>query len=139
MRDAFQILDPAITDETFLAVFQGLGCYLIDACPQPVDRLSAQARREACRASEPSLGRAIQRLQPHAIATLVRSIRGNVDRAIALAKWSGPLIDLPYPGRWSHHRKIFLNDLAPLLAALATGFSLSAAVSEKDCVASASP
>jgi hypothetical protein len=119
MRDAFRGLDPSITDDGFLAAFHNLGCYLIDLCPQPVDQLDVQARREVCRASEPSLTRAIKKLQPQAIATLVRSIRGNVERAITVATWSGPLIDLPYPGRWSHHRKIFLNDLEPLLSALA--------------------
>ena len=118
MRDAFRMLDPAITDGGFLAAFQNLGCYLIDACPQPVDQLDAKARREACRASEPSLARAIQGLQPDAIATLVRSIRGNVERATALAEWTGPLIDLPYPGRWVRHREAFLSALVPRLSAL---------------------
>ncbi len=118
MRDAFRLIDPSMTDDGFLAVFQSSGCYLIDACPRPIDQLDPRSRRAACLASEPSLSRAIRRLQPHAIATLVRSIRGNVERAASLAGWTGPLIDLPYPGRWSRHRQIFLDTLVPQLRAL---------------------
>jgi hypothetical protein len=118
MRDAFCVLDPAITDDNFLAAFQNLGCYLIDACASPVDQLNSKSRREACRVSEPALGRAIKKLHPQAIATLVRSIRGNVERAIRLANWTGPLIDLPYPGRWVSHRKVFLDALVPRLRVL---------------------
>ncbi len=50
--DAFQIIDPAINDENFLAAFQAMGCYLIDLCPDPVDRLDPPSRRAACRAGE---------------------------------------------------------------------------------------
>jgi hypothetical protein len=65
------------------------------------------------------LSRKIKRLQPRAIVTLVRSIRANVERAISSAGWNGPLLDLPYPGRWIRHRKIFLDALVPQLGALA--------------------
>jgi len=120
MRDAFRAIDPSITDESFLAVFQHSGCYLIDACPQAVDRLDPPSRRAACLASEPSLCRRIKRLQPRAIATLVRSIQANVERAIHCAGWQGPLLDLPYPGRWIRHREKFLETLVPQLRSLAS-------------------
>ena len=48
IRDAFRVVDPSFTDEAFLPVFQSSGCYLIDLCPDPVDRLDRQSRREAC-------------------------------------------------------------------------------------------
>jgi len=118
MREAFRATDPSITDENFLAVFQCSGCYLIDLCPSPVDHLDPQSRRRACLAGEPSLARTIAELQPPVIATLVRSIRGNVERAAARANWTGPLIDLPYPGRWVRHREIFLETLVPQLRSL---------------------
>jgi hypothetical protein len=118
MREAFQIIDPAITDDNFLAAFQSYGCYLIDLCPTPVDRLDLQSRRAACLASEPSLARTIARLQPPVIATLVRSIRSNVACAAARANWTGALIDLPYPGRWLRHKEIFLETLVPQLRSL---------------------
>lgn len=117
--DAFQAVFPSMADEDFLCAFRSLGCYLIDLCPYPVDRLEATARRRACSKSEQSLCRTIAKLQPHSIATVVRSIRGNAERAISLAGWSGPLFDLPYPGRWSHNRQAFqeafLEKLAPKL------------------------
>src|SRR6202041_2824409 len=42
VRDTFKIVDPSIHDEDFLAAFQALGCYLIDLCPDPVDRLDSK-------------------------------------------------------------------------------------------------
>jgi hypothetical protein len=118
IRDAFRRVDPSMTEAGFLPAFQAAGCYLIDLCPYPVDRLDPPARRAACLASEARLVRTIRQHQPPAIATLVRSIRGNVERAAARAAWQGRLIDLPYPGRWSRHREVFLDTLVPELKAL---------------------
>ena len=106
---------PSIGDENFLAIFQASGCYLIDLCPEPVDHLDPKSRREACRAGEPSLANAIARLQPERIATLLRSIEHNVTQAALHADWSGPFIHLPYPGRWSRFRNVFVNTLASQL------------------------
>ena len=118
IRDAFCAVDPAITDESFLAVFQTMGCYLVDTCADPVDHLGRQPRRAACRASESSLSRKILQLQPEAIVTLLRSIRPHVQRAVADAKWEGPIIEVPYPGRWARHRAACLQALAPHLEKL---------------------
>src|SRR5665213_2415389 len=104
MRDAFRIVRPSLNDENFLAMFQASGCYLIDLCPEPVDHLDSKSRRAACRASEELLSRAIAQLQPAMLATVLRSIEGNVAQAASLADWHGPSIHLPYPGRWSRHR-----------------------------------
>jgi hypothetical protein len=73
VRDAFQAADPLITDDNFLHVFEESGCYLIDLCPEPVDRLDSKQRRAACRASETPLSRIIARLRPVAIVTVVRA------------------------------------------------------------------
>jgi hypothetical protein len=116
--EAFRVIHPSITDAAFLSVFQSAGCYLIDACPDPVDQLGPQARQAACLASEPALCRAILRLQPQSIATIVRSIRENVVRAASRAGWHGPQLDLPYPGRWSSHREAFIDKLVPELKTL---------------------
>ena len=115
MRDAFRMIDPSINDEGFLTVFQNTGCYLIDTCADPVDHLDAQSRRAACRAGEPSLSRRIGRLQPASIVTLLRSIRSNVARAVVEARWHGPILEVPYPGRWARHREIFVQALKPQL------------------------
>ena len=118
IRDAFRMVDPSITDDTFLENFQASGCYLIDACACPVDHLDANSRRAACLASEPALTRRIRNLEPDSIVTLVKSIRHIVQRAASNARWRGPILDLPYPGRWASHRKIFLEHLAPQLEQL---------------------
>ncbi len=126
MREAFQSVDASITDATFLTAFQGLGCYLFDLCPEPVDRLGAVARRNACQLAEGRLSLVIRQLQPAAIATLVRSIEGNVLASTAATHWRGPLLHLPYPGRWKHHRQAFVRELAPTIRALVLGRTESA-------------
>ena len=118
IRDAFRMVDSSITDDTFLETFRHSGCYLIDACPYPVDALDVSSRRSACLASEPALTRKIRQLQPDAIVTLVKSIRDNVRRAAGRARWHGLIVELPYPGRWASHRKIFLEGLVPHLEQL---------------------
>jgi len=118
MRDAFRIVDSSIDDDNFLAMFKASGCYLIDLCREPVDQLDSKSRRIVCGAGERLLSRRIVQLRPPVIATLLRSIEGNVARAILQAGWSGPLIHLPYPGRWSRHRAIFVETLAPTIRGL---------------------
>jgi len=121
IRDAFREVDPGLSDESFLGAFRAAGCYLIDACPRPVDRLGRRARIAAVRASERGLCRAIRRLRPDSIVTVVRSISSTVERAAAGAGWRGPRVVLPYPGRWSRHRARFLELLVPLVRALGEG------------------
>lgn len=116
MRDTFHKIDPAIDDDNFLTTFQAMGHYLIDLCPEPVDHLDPKPRRAACKASEASLTAEILRLQPEAIATLLKSIESNVARAVSAAGWSGPMIHLPYPGRWQRHREAFTEALIPALS-----------------------
>jgi len=116
--DSFRAILPSMAEAEFLRAFQSAGCYLIDVCPYPVDRMEPHARRAACLASEPELARQIEELQPQSIATIVRSIRSHAERAADRARWQGPLLDLPYPGRWSRHRDDFLKKLAPELKTL---------------------
>ncbi len=120
MRDAFRMVDPAVHDENFFAVFQASGCYLIDLCGRPVDDLDPKSRRAACQGGEKSLSKAISELQPAMIATLLRSIEANVDGALLRTSWSGPIIHLPYPGRWARNKKVFVNALTPIIAKLVT-------------------
>jgi hypothetical protein len=117
-RDVFQSVDPSIRDELFLAKFRDLGCYLVDLCPEPVDRLDARSRRNACANSEASLSITIARLNPAMIITVVRSIEGNVTNAAARVNWNGVMVQLPYPGRWSHPKQTFSEELRPIIAPL---------------------
>lgn len=116
---AFHAVDPSITDANFLAVFQASGCYLIDLCWKPVDHLDLPSRRAACQTSEASLSRTIGWLHPLKIVTVLRSIEANVTRAAFHADWHGPFLHLPYPGRWSRHRDVFVDTLKPSIRALA--------------------
>jgi hypothetical protein len=121
IRDTFRVVDPSITDDTFLEIFRNTGCYLIDACADPVDHLDRRSRRAACVAGEPRLTRRIRQFDPAAIVTLLRSIQGNVRRATAQAGWHGPILEVPYPGRWASHRKVFCERLVPHLEQLFEG------------------
>ena len=109
MREAFQAVDPSITDATFLRSFQSSGHYLVDLCPEPVDRLDTKSRRAESRKAEASLSQAIGQLRPVIIATVVRSIERNVLAAASAANWCGTMIHLPYPGRWLHHKNAFFE------------------------------
>jgi hypothetical protein len=115
IRDAFRGIDPSIDDRNFLTAFQASGCYLIDLCQEPVDRLDPQSRGAARAAGEHSLSVEIARTRPGAIAPLLRSIAANVSRAVSHSNWQGELIPLPYPGRWHRHRTAFIAALSPAL------------------------
>lgn len=125
MREVFQMIDPSIPEATFLNVFQESGCYLFDLCPEPVDHLSATARRDACRLAQNNLSRVIGRLQPAMIATLLRSIESNVLASITISRWRGSVLHLPYPGRWKHHREVFVRELVPAIRPLVFGRTAS--------------
>ena len=116
MREAFQAVDPSVTDASFLTVFQASGCYLVDLSLDPVDHLERTARRAACRAGEESLSRTIALLRPPTIVTVVRTIESIVIKAASRANWRGVMVHLPYPGRWSRPRQTFVETLAPLIA-----------------------
>ena len=98
MRDVFRTLDPSISDATFLQTFRESGFYLVDLCPEPVDKLPPRLRRAACAVAEKPLARIIARVQPRMIATLVRSIEGNVTRALERGRWKARSSTCPIRG-----------------------------------------
>ena len=113
--EAFAIALPTMQEGGFLESFRDLGCYLVDLCRDPVDRLSRGQRRKTWLESEARLGAMLKRLRPRVVITLVRSVAPSVRRAQELANWAGPHVELPYPGRWRHHRVAFLKALLPVL------------------------
>jgi hypothetical protein len=115
VRGAFTSAFPQLPKSEFLDSFRAFGCYLVDLCGQPVDHMSQNARERACRADEIRLARTIRELHPKKMVALVRSIRLNIRRAQDRAGWSGVYLELPYPGRWRHHRAEFEKQLVPLL------------------------
>jgi hypothetical protein len=115
VRDTFLAALPSLKKKEFLDSFRSLGCYLVDLCGEPVDKMASRARRCTCRAGEVRLARTIRALHPKVIVAVVRSIRANVIRAQARAGWSGRKVELPYPGRWYRHRIEFRRALIPVL------------------------
>jgi len=118
MRDAFQCVEPMIDEDKFLGVFKAAGCYLTDLCPEPVDHLDAESRKAARHAGEASLSHELARMWPAAIAPVLRSVADNVSRAAFNVDWHGPIIHLPYPGRWYRQRTAFIETLTPTLRKL---------------------
>jgi hypothetical protein len=115
IREAFVAASPALQKRDFLEAFRDLGCYLVDLCEKPVDRLSKVSRGKACRNGEIPLAKTIRKLRPQILIVVVRSIAPNVKRSEQRANWTGQHIELRYPGRWHHHRAAFVRQLAPLL------------------------
>ncbi len=115
IRDAFGAAFPGGRPARFLDAFRARGCYLVDLCPRPVDRLGASARQRARRSGEARLAGFVHRTRPEAVVVVVRSIAPNVRRALARAGWTGRSVELAYPGRWKRHRDAFLRDLPPFL------------------------
>ena len=117
IRDTFMVAFPSLRSShgKFLDAFRGMGCYLVDLCGKPVDRMDRTSRRYVCEAGEKCLARKLRKLRPMIVITVVRSIGSNIRRAEAAAGWSGLHLELPYPGRWHHLRGTFRRKLTPLL------------------------
>ena len=115
--DTFMVAFPSLRSsrKPFLETFRDMGCYLVDLCGKPVDRMKLPLRRRVCRDGEPRLALRLRRLRPLAVVTVVRSIGNNVRRAEAAAGWSGLHVELPYPGRWHRFRMDFRRKLIPVL------------------------
>jgi hypothetical protein len=117
IRDTFVAAIPALqsSKREFLESFRAMGCYLVDLCGRPVDRMDPSSRRSICEAGEARLARRLRQLRPKIVITLVRSIESNVRRAETRARWSGLHMELPYPGRWHRFSMTFRRKLTPLL------------------------
>jgi hypothetical protein len=115
VRETFLQAFPVLKNLEFLDSFCALGCYVIDLCREPVDKMTPEARAYACRTGEKYLADEIQALHPESIVTVVRSIRTNVRRAQERANWAGQHLEPPYPGRWYRYRMDFQELLVPFL------------------------
>ena len=115
IREAFVEAFPVLRERHFLTSFRRMGCYLVDLCGGPVDHLNGGRRKKARREGETRLSVVLKQLCPEVVVTVVRSIAANVERSQARAGWSGLHMNLPYPGRWHHHRIAFIQALVPIL------------------------
>jgi hypothetical protein len=98
IRDSFLAALPRLASAKFLESFRDLGCYLVDLCEIPVDRLAKDKRRKACVDGEARLARTLKQHKPKIVITVVRSIAANVRRSQERAGWRGTHLELPYPG-----------------------------------------
>ncbi len=115
VREAFVEAFPDVAAGDFLKAFQEMGCYLVDLCGKPVDRMAPRQRKRICLEGEARLARRLKQLRPKIVITVVRSISSNVKRSERRAGWLGEHVELPYPGRWYRYRKVFLEDLTSVL------------------------
>jgi hypothetical protein len=121
IRNTFRVAFPNLPEDDFLNSFRRWGCYLVDLCDKPVDRLNSSQRKQACRDGETHLAQTLKELRPKIVITVVRSISANVRRAQESANWMGLKVELPYPGRWEEHRMAFEKALKPVLRKELTG------------------
>jgi hypothetical protein len=115
IRDSFARAVLAPHKDDFLRSFRAAGCYLVDLCGKPVDRLNDVARRRARREGEARLVKILRRLRPKIVVVVIRSITASVRRAETAAKWAGTRVELPYPGRWHRYRGVFVEELSVFL------------------------
>jgi hypothetical protein len=80
IRDAFVTAFPSLRSSKgkFLETFRAMGCYLLDLCGEPVDRMNLHLRRCICLGGEARLARRLRKLRPMMIVTVVRSIGSNI-------------------------------------------------------------
>src|SRR5215472_17823452 len=74
IRDTFMAAFPLLRSSNgkFLDAFRRMGCYLVDLCGKPVDRMDRTSRRSACEAGEKCLARKLRKLRPMIVITVVR-------------------------------------------------------------------
>ncbi|MFL6446441.1 MAG: uracil-DNA glycosylase family protein [Bryobacteraceae bacterium] len=118
MLAAFKTANANISGDNFLRMFRAYGCYLTDLSLEPIDHVDLPLRRSMRTQAENFLARQLTRFQPEIIAPLLRSIAGNVNNAVGRAHWRGPILQLPYPGRWSRYREEFIDAIVPVIRGL---------------------
>jgi hypothetical protein len=117
-QQAFSAVYGSISDPgSFLDFFRDSGCYLIDACKEPVNNLPGPERAAARTAGEDGLASAIAELQPKAIIVVMKAIKQLVTRAVSRANLELPLIRvLPFPAQ--NHEREYVSELVLVLREL---------------------
>lgn len=118
IRQTFLSTFPDLKHADFRESFRRLNFYPVDLCGRPVDPLTGNSTGSRARRAKRDLGAIIRRVNPEVMVTVVSSIRANVQRAQARAKWQGADLELLYPGRWKTHRVAFERALRPVLGNL---------------------
>jgi hypothetical protein len=89
-----------MTERNFLLSFQALGCYLVDLCDRPVNKLPDPERLAERDAGVSRLADFIGEERPATVINVMRAIAPWIDRALEEARFTPALrFDLPFPRR----------------------------------------
>ena len=101
----------------FLWRFHNFGCYLVDLCSEPVNRLPASRRKRERNAGVPELASVIRELDPNALIVVMKGIEPFVSRAAEVANASQkPQFVLPFPAQG--HQREYVERLSRAVASL---------------------
>lgn len=109
----FQLAFPEIARDDFFRSFEEMGCYLVDLCDQPVNKLTNPEKKKISQAGIPILGQVIRDLKPEVILVVSKSILPYVEQAQALSTSTAPLHALPFPAMG--HQREYTQRLMRLL------------------------
>jgi hypothetical protein len=122
-REAFHSADgtpdSAESMEAFLERFKSSGCYLVDLCVEPANKLSPGDRTTLRRQSEKRLAATINSLQPDAVIIIMNAIESNVRRAIKSAGLHNvPIYGVPFPAMLKSNERRYVTGLSAILTEL---------------------
>jgi hypothetical protein len=117
-QDAFRQAVPSLlSQQNFLRSFQHLGCYLVDLCDRPVNRLADDDRLAARDDGVRSLADLVRVERPPIVITVMREIAPWVDGALRMAEYEpARRFDLPFPRR--QHARRYVELLATALGSV---------------------
>jgi hypothetical protein len=102
----------------FLEFFKERGFFLIDLCPEPVNKLDEAAREEARELGMPALARTVAASAPRVVVGIMVAIMPYVRRAVEEAGRGRaglpiPILQLPFPR--NEHRARYVRELGTFL------------------------
>ena len=83
----------------FLNYFKAKGYFLDDLSHQPVDNMPRQKRRRVLANSVAQFAKRLTEYQPGCIIAVLKSIEGDVCRAVRIANLAVPIHAVPFPGQ----------------------------------------
>jgi hypothetical protein len=116
MFKAFLLGGLEIGRDEFLTSFKSLGCYLDDLVLKPINNTTSSERKRARKEGVVSLGARIRDLSPRHVVAIARSIRGEVNEAIARSGTRATFDCVTFPG--TGRQRKFLDDMAAVLPRL---------------------
>jgi len=112
-KEGFEIVFGDLGDMSeFLRFFQKKGCYLVDLCSKPINRLGKSERNKQRNRGVENLSSIIEELKPERIVVVMKGIKRQVKRALGAKalKFDIEKYSLPFPA--FGHQKRYLEGLA---------------------------